>query len=369
MYNDVKKLGFGLMRLPKTADGNEDFEKVCEMADYAIKNGYKYFDTAYVYDNGLSEKCVKEVLTKRHARDEFYVATKLPSWEMKCKEDCQRIFDEQLSRTGLEYFDFYLLHALGKDSLPLLDKYGAWEFCENKKREGAIKNLGFSFHDTAEVLDEILTAHPNVDFVQLQLNYLDWENEKVQSRKCYKTARAHGKKIVVMEPVKGGLLANLNGDAEKLFENLRDDGSDAAKALRYVGTLDGILVVLSGMSTMAQMVENVSTFDDMKPLSSDEREIYAKVADKLLSIKSIPCTACKYCVDGCPKKIEVPKLFRLYNENVAFPNDNLTKGKYSHVTQGHGKASDCISCGKCENVCPQKIEIRKNLKEIATRFE
>ncbi len=370
MYDDIKKLGFGLMRLPKTPDGKEDIEKVAEMVDLALSNGYKYFDTAYVYDNGLSEECVKEVLTKRYDRNEFYVATKLPSWEMKEKADRQRIFDEQLERTGLEYFDFYLLHAIEKDSLPIYDDLDAWAFCEEKKRQGLIKNFGFSFHDTAEVLDEILSKHEDVDFVQLQLNYIDWEHESIQSRLCYETARKHGKKIIVMEPVKGGLLANINSDAADVFGEFDKNTSSAAKALRFVGTLDGVLTVLSGMSTLDQMKENIKTFESISPLTSDERAIYARVAEKLLSIKSIPCTACKYCVDGCPKKISIPTMFRLFNDSVAFPNDSLNKGKYAYTTSELGaKASDCVACGKCESVCPQKLHIRELLKEVAEKFE
>lgn len=373
MYDDIKKLGFGLMRLPKTKDGKEDIEKVCEMVDLAIANGYKYFDTAYVYDNGLSEECVKEVLTKRYDRNDFYVATKLPSWEMKSSDDCKRIFDEQLARTGLTFFDFYLLHAIDGESIAKYDEYGAWEFCEKMKEQGVIKNFGFSFHDTAEVLDDILSKHENVDFVQLQLNYIDWEHESIQSRKCYEVARKHGKKIIVMEPVKGGLLASINEDANKLFGDFDKNTSPAAKALRFVGTLDGILTVLSGMSTLSQMKENIATFDDLSPLTDDERAIYKVVADKLLSIKTIPCTACKYCVDGCPQKINIPAMFRLFNENVAFPNDTLSKNKYGYLTNNpenkSGKASSCIGCGKCESVCPQKLPIREHLEKIAKSFE
>ncbi len=369
MYDDIKKLGFGLMRLPKTEDGKEDIEKVCEMVDYAIANGYKYFDTAYVYDNGLSEECVKTVLTNRHDRNEFYVATKLPSWEMSSKDDCQRIFDEQLSRTGLDYFDFYLLHAIDGESIAKYEEYGAWEFCEDLKKKGIIKNFGFSFHDTADVLDDILTKHDNVDFVQLQLNYIDWEHESIQSRKCYEVARKHNKQIIVMEPVKGGLLANINDEANSLFGDVGKNTSAAAKALRYVATLDGILTVLSGMSTMAQVVENIDTFENLSPLTDSERKVYSNVAKKLLSIKTIPCTACKYCVDGCPQKISIPSLFKVFNENVAFPNVEIAKGRYSYVTHNGGKASSCISCGKCEGVCPQKLPIREYLNDVKKLFE
>jgi predicted aldo/keto reductase-like oxidoreductase len=358
----IPKLGFGLMRLPMLG-GDVDLEQTKKMVDRFMAEGFTYFDTAYVYIGGKSEVAAREALVKRYPRDSFQLATKLPVWEAKTPEDMQRIFNVQLERTGAGYFDFYLLHALDHDRLAETEESG------DLKAKGLIKHLGFSFHDEAVHLDEILTRHPETEFVQLQINYADWENSKVQSRLCYEVARKHQKPVIVMEPIKGGSLAAMNPEIQDIFKVENPDASVASWAMRFAASLDGIVTVLSGMSTLDQMNDNIRYMSHFQPLKDADYQTIARVVQELEKIPTIPCTDCKYCVDGCPQKINIPGVFESYNSYKLFNNLASAKGHYHWMTSSGGKASDCISCGDCESHCPQHILIMDMLKESAAVLE
>lgn len=364
----IKKLGFGLMRLPMKG-GEIDIEQVKKMADTFMSKGFTYFDTAYVYIGGKSEVALKEAVVDRYPRDSFQCASKLPLWDLKAPEDMEKVFQESLDRAGLSYYDFYLLHALGKDSAAKAEELGAWEFMKKIKAEGRAKHIGFSFHDSAEVLNDILTKHPEAEFVQLQVNYADWDSENVQSRLCYETARKHNKPVIIMEPVKGGSLATMTPEIQKLFKDANRSLSIPSWAVRYAASLDGIVTVLSGMSNEAQLNDNVSYMEDFQPLSDSERAVIGKAVEILKNIPTIPCTACKYCVDGCPQKINIPGVFSAMNSLSLYNNKEGAKGSYNHATSEGGKASDCIQCGNCEAHCPQHIEIIETLKKCAAALE
>ena len=367
-----KKLGFGCMRLPIIGDKTEniDFDTFSKMVDTFMGQGFTYFDTAYPYHNEKSEEAVRKCLVERYPRDSFLLADKMPVWLVKTNEDYQKIFDTQLERTGATYFDFYLLHALNKERFDFLQETGGFEFGTKMKAEGKVKNLGFSFHDSAEVLDEILTTHPEVDFVQLQINYFDWNSINVQSGNCYAVAEKHNVPIIVMEPVKGGTLANLIGKPAELLQELNPEASYASYAIRFVASLPNVMMVLSGMSTMEQMLDNTSYMKDFVPLTSKEKDVIKKVTSALEEMKSIRCTSCQYCVKGCPKQIRIPSIFTVYNMSMQFGITDSIRRQYREVTgEERGKASDCIACGKCEQQCPQHLPIRELLKEVASSLE
>lgn len=367
-----KKLGFGCMRLPIIGDKTEniDFDTFSKMVDTFMGQGFTYFDTAYPYHNEKSEEAVRKCLVERYPRDSFLLADKMPVWLVKTNEDYQKIFDTQLERTGATYFDFYLLHALNKERFDFLQETGGFEFGTKMKAEGKVKNFGFSFHDSAEVLDEILTAHPEVDFVQLQINYFDWNSINVQSGDCYAVAEKHNVPIIVMEPVKGGTLANLIGKPAELLQELNPEASYASYAIRFVASLPNVMMVLSGMSTMEQMLDNTSYMKDFVPLTSKEKDVIKKVTSALEEMKSIRCTSCQYCVKGCPKQIRIPSIFTVYNMSMQFGITDSIRRQYREVTgEERGKASDCIACGKCEQQCPQHLSIRELLKEVASSLE
>lgn len=358
------------MRLP-VLDGNTeniDDETFCRMIDSYLAQGFCYFDTAYPYHNGNSEKAVKRCLVNRYDREKFLLADKMPVWLAKENPDYEKLLDEQLERCGVSYFDFYLLHAMNKERAAEVEEKGGFAFMQEMKAEGKVRHIGFSFHDTAEVLDEILTNHPEMEFVQLQINYYDWDSENVQSGKCYETAVRHGVPVIVMEPVKGGTLANIAGEPGEVLRKLDKEASFASYAIRFAASLDNVLLVLSGMSDETQLADNTSYMREFVPLSGEEENAVKRVVEELKKLPTIACTKCRYCVEGCPKKIVIPDLFDDYNMVVRFGLSDAVKGKYGWHTSGHGKADECIRCGKCEGQCPQHLEIRSLLEQVANTF-
>lgn len=367
---DIPKLGFGLMRLPKTADGKIDIERSAHMVDEVLANGFYYFDTAYVYDGGDSERAVKEILTKRHPREEWCLATKLPGTRVKVKEDRDRMFNEQLDRTGAGYFDFYLLHGINKNNLVTFEEMDCFNWALDKKAQGLIRHVGFSFHDTPELLDEILTRHPEMEFVQLQINYKDWEADNVQSRGVYEVARKHNKPIVVMEPVKGGSLAVLKDEIGAEMKKVRPEASYASWALRYVNSLDGLLTILSGMSDENQSADNIATMKNFEPLTEEDRKVIDNVVDAMNRIPTVACTGCKYCVEGCPQKIMIPEIISHLNACRVYGYTPSVGRRYNMMLDtGAGKASDCVECGQCEDICPQHLKVIDIMKEAVDMIE
>ncbi len=352
----VKKLGFGLMRLPQD-DGVIDIEQTKQMVDAFLERGFTYFDTAWMYCNFQSENVVKDVLVSRHPRDSFTLASKMHSAYFNNAAEREEIFNTQLQKTGAGYFDYYLLHALNRDMYKKHTELGSFEWLLKKQKDGFVKNIGFSFHDDAEFLDKILSEHKGLQFVQLQINYLDWESQSVQSRLCYETACKHGVPVIVMEPVKGGTLANVPNSVKKLFTDYAPDKSVASWAVRFAASLDNVMTVLSGMSSVEQLDDNTSYMQDFKPLSDVEMTFIKKATSLIIESKLIPCTACEYCINKCPQKINIPSVFSRYN------TDKRLQKKTSI------DPFECIECGACMSVCPQKLNIPELVKTALKHFE
>lgn len=366
---DVSKLGFGLMRLPEK-DGEIDYSHVCRMVDKYMEAGLNYFDTAYVYHSGKSEVAARECLVKRYPRESFKLATKLPCWCMKTKEDRDKIFNEQLERAGVDYFDYYLLHSLEDGN-----NYNAYEEldCFNwgigKKREGKIIHFGFSYHGTPELLEKVLDKHPEIEFVQIQLNYADWKNPLVQSGALYDILRKRNIPMIIMEPVKGGTLAALMPELEQKLKAARPNSSIASWAMRFVGSLDGIITILSGMSNDEQMQDNLNTFTNFEPLSDSEKKLIEEVNTVMFTSPLIGCTACRYCCDGCPSEINIPEVFRILNTIRLYGKEWRSSNFYRGLTEKSGKAKDCVGCGQCESVCPQHLKIIELLAEASGHLD
>lgn len=374
-FDEVQgKLGFGLMRLPKVEDASGeriDLGQVERMVDAFLDAGLTYFDTAYVYHDGQSERVAREALVERHPREAFTLATKLPAWKLEKPEDMQRIFDEQLERTGAGFFDYYLLHNVADEHIDIYERMGAWEWAQRLRDEGLIRHLGFSFHDTADVLDRLLTEHPEVEFVQLQINYLDWGHDVVQSGACYEVAERHGVPVVVMEPVKGGTLAKLPEDVAAPLTALDASASQASWALRFAASLPQVKMVLSGMSTEAQMADNLATLapSAFKPLTQEERDALHEVVSRYTSVETVGCTACRYCTPGCPQGIDIPAIISCVNNRRRYRDSRSEMAYQRALTAGSARASACVACGQCESACPQHLPIIEVLKEAAEAFD
>lgn len=350
------KLGFGLMRLPKLEDGSIDVPQVSDMVDAFIEAGGTYFDTAFAYAG--SEEAIKKALVERYPRDSYTLASKLiiqPGSTITAEEAKQETLTS-LERSGAGYFDYYLVHAIQRGNWQKYEEYGIWDYVKELKEKGLIKHYGFSFHADPELLVELLERHPDAEFVQLQINYADWENPGVASRENYEICKKYGKPVTVMEPIKGGILADPIDTVKAIFDAENNGLSYPSWALRFVASKDNILAVLSGMSSIEQMKDNLSFMKDFKPLDAHEEEVIAKAQQALNEDKSIPCTACHYCTKGCPMQIPIPEIFNVENRKKGSP-EFRTKREYTIVTQGRGKASDCIQCGQCEAACPQHLPI------------
>lgn len=368
MFENVhKNFGFGCMRLPMK--GSEvDYAEFERMVDVFLAEGFNYFDTAHGYLQGRSETALRDCLARRYPREAFILTDKLTEPYFKKEADIRPFFESQLKACGVEYFDFYLMHAQSRENFEKFRRCRAYETAFDLKKEGKIGHVGISFHDTAEMLESILIAYPQIEVVQIQFNYLDYEDPAVQSRKCYEVCRKYKKPVIVMEPVKGGNLVNLPEDAKSVFARL-GAASPASYAIRFAAGFEGMFMVLSGMSDMAQMQDNLSYMKDFRPLDEEERRAVGEVRDILRSMRLIACTACRYCTDGCPKHISIPDLFSCMNAKVGY-HDWSAGFFYREVfTKNNGKASECIGCGKCERACPQHLPIRSLLKDVAKEFE
>ena len=370
----VKKLGFGLMRLPLTDPDDEssiDMELMKQMVDVFLERGFTYFDTAWMYCGGKSEEAIGEALVSRHPRESFTLTTKLPSYMIKGEDDRETVFSEQLRRTGAGYFDYYWLHNVNSESVEVFDKFHCWDFIREKKDAGLVKHIGFSYHDGPARLDKRLTEHPEIEYGQLMINYLDWDNPSVQGRANYEVCVKHGKPVIVMEPVKGGTLARVPGELEAQFKAREPEMSVPSWAIRFAASQEQVFMVLSGMSNMEQMLDNTDTMGDFKPLNAEELRFMEDAASLIKARIAIACTRCSYCKVNCPQHIAIPEYFSLYNNEMLIDEDKrpVHGGYYKRLTLKNGKASDCIKCGQCEEMCPQHLPIRQYLEDVAKAFE
>ncbi|MDR0347713.1 MAG: aldo/keto reductase [Coriobacteriales bacterium] len=367
----IPKLGFGLMRLPKIDNVREnplDVERLKGMVDCFLAAGYRYFDTAYVYNDGASEEAAREALVKRHPREDFFLADKLPYWKAEKHEDLEELFSTSLERAGVEYFDFYLAHSLSASGYERCVELGVWDFLKALKKSGRARHIGFSFHDTADVLDRILTEQPEVEFVQLQINYVDWDSPKVQSAANYEVARKHNKPVIIMEPVKGGGLADMGEDIVRPLLEQRPDASIASWAFRYLASLEGVLAILSGMGTEEQLEDNIKTFDAFAPLDEVEREKLEEVRATLAARGTTGCTACGYCRAGCPARINIPEFLRILDDYRVYSSKVLCQHQFNVAAGGASAPRDCVVCASCESICPQNLPIIKLLEEVDSLF-
>ena len=369
----MRKLGFGLMRLPLVNPDDQtsiDIEQFKAMVDEYMERGFTYFDTAYPYHGGASETALREAVVKRYPREAFTVTSKMPVWAINEKGDLERVFNEQLEKCGVDYFDYYWLHALNHERAEVMERLDGWGFLVRKKAEGRIRHIGFSFHDDSTLLAQILERHPEVEYVQLQINYLDWDSPAIESKTCYDLCEKHDKPVIVMEPVKGGSLARVPEAVERLFKGYNPNASPASWAIRYCASLPNVLTVLSGMSNIEQVDDNTRYMRDFQPLNDEEQSIIAQATEAIRESIAIPCTACHYCSEGCPRQIAIPEYFSLYNTVQQFPDQKSNSALYYNlVANNHGKASECLECGQCEAQCPQHIDIIKDLKLVTQTFE
>ena len=366
----MNKTGFGFLRLPRLDPGDEKsihYEILNPMVDRFLELGGRYFDTAWTYLNGLSEEALRKSLVERHPRDSFILADKLPGYLCKTYDDCSTYFEECLHRCGVDYFDVYLLHWLNEKNYAIAEQLDEFRFLQELKAQGRVKKTGFSYHDSPELLDRILTAHPEVDYVQLQINYLDWDSPAIQARNCYDIAVGHGKKVIVMEPVKGGSLAKLSQEGERLLKQIRPHDSVASWAIRFASTLPEVEIVLSGMNTMEQLEDNMRPLD---PVTQKEWEVLKEVSEIIRANTAIGCTACGYCFPHCPVNMPIPEYFALYNDYARYPGEDWKiQGNYDILSRSRVPASACVACGQCEAHCPQKIGIISWLKKASEKFE
>ncbi|MDE5772429.1 MAG: aldo/keto reductase [Ruminococcus sp.] len=367
-YEIRKNFGFGCMRLPMSAD-KVDMKQFCEMVDIFMENGFNYFDTAHVYVGGQSETAIREAISRRYPRESFILTNKLSTHCFNSQEEIRPLFQEQLEACGVYYFDFYLMHAQDGAIYEKFRRCNAYETALELKAEGKIRHFGISFHDKADVLERILTDYPQIEIVQIQFNYVDYDDTSVEGRKVYEVCEKFGKPVIVMEPVKGGSLVNLPEDAQKIFDDLHSGMSNASYALRFSGSFPNVCMILSGMSNLEQMNDNISFMKEFQPLSDTEMKAVQKVCDIFRSMNMIPCTACHYCTDGCPMKIRIPDLFSCYNLKTTFNSWNQDYYYSNILTRENGKASDCIRCGQCEEICPQHLKITELLEDVAKEFE